>query len=103
MFLKVITVGVVKAWNLGDKGKTVSLYIHLLYGPIYRCCVSAPTDPGPGYMIMDAGRTRGTAPIPIRNTKEVGYMDMGPSSQTLPTVKEGGSKLDYQSLYVPPR
>ncbi|XP_071143039.1 insulin receptor substrate 1-B-like [Mytilus edulis] len=32
-----------------------------------------------------------TAPIPIRSTKQSAYMDMGPSSQPLAPVKEGGS------------
>ena len=47
-------------------------------------------------MVMGPGRT--TAPIPIHQTKEAtGYMDMMASgltsqTQTLPTVKESGSK-----------
>ncbi|XP_060564287.1 uncharacterized protein LOC132723566 isoform X2 [Ruditapes philippinarum] len=54
-----------------------------------------PTDPGPGYVMMDGAWVRTTAPIPIRVNKEPGYMDMGPSSQPLPTVKESGSGEAY--------
>ncbi|KAJ8321793.1 hypothetical protein KUTeg_000264 [Tegillarca granosa] len=37
-------------------------------------------------------------PISIRPVKEPGYMDMAPSSQPLPTVKEGGSKYSIIKL-----
>ena len=55
-----------------------------------------PAPENTGYMVMGPGRT--TAPIPIHQTKEAtGYMDMMASgltsqTQTLPTVKESGSK-----------
>ena len=48
-----------------------------------------------GYIPMGAGhvgRLATSAPIPIRQPKEPGYMEMGPSSQPLPQIKEGGSK-----------
>ncbi|KAL4218313.1 Isoleucine--tRNA ligase [Mactra antiquata] len=54
-----------------------------------------PTDPGPGYVIMDGAWVRPSAPIAIRSNKEPGYMDMGPASQPLPTVKESGSGEAY--------
>lgn len=40
-----------------------------------------------------------TAPIPIRSTKQSAYMDMGPSSQPLAPVKEGGSKSNSLGIY----
>lgn len=56
-------------------------------------------DPGPGYVPMDGAWTRSpAAPIPCRSGKDASYLDMGvmcPSSQTLPTVKEGGSGEAY--------
>lgn len=51
-----------------------------------------------GYIPMGAGhavKLTASAPIPIRQPKEPGYMEMGPSSQPLPQIKEGGSKLHW--------
>ncbi|XP_062580764.1 insulin receptor substrate 2-A-like [Saccostrea cucullata] len=51
-----------------------------------------------GYIPMGAGhagRIAASAPIPIRQPKEPGYMEMGPSSQPLPQIKEGGSGEAY--------
>eukprot|EP00105_Crassostrea_gigas_P026857 XP_011447957.1 PREDICTED: insulin receptor substrate 1-B isoform X3 [Crassostrea gigas] len=51
-----------------------------------------------GYIPMGTGhavRLTASAPIPIRQPKEPGYMEMGPSSQPLPQIKEGGSGEAY--------
>lgn len=51
-----------------------------------------------GYIPMGTGhavRLTASAPIPIRQPKEPGYMEMGPSSQPLPQIKEGGSKVHW--------
>ncbi|XP_055995968.1 mucin-2-like isoform X2 [Ostrea edulis] len=59
---------------------------------------AALTQTNSGYISMGAGHTGRiavSAPIPIRQNKEPGYMEMGPSSQPLPQIKEGGSGEAY--------
>lgn len=56
-----------------------------------------------GYIPMGTGhavRLTASAPIPIRQPKEPGYMEMGPSSQPLPQIKEGGSKVHWSPLQI---
>ena len=67
---------------------------------LFSVIIATPVSSG-GYLMMGpvSGRSPGSNPIPIRAGKEPGmYMEMGPSSQPLPTVKESGSK--WTVLYL---
>ncbi|KAK3087074.1 hypothetical protein FSP39_001278 [Pinctada imbricata] len=64
---------------------------------LFSMITATPVSSG-GYLMMGpvSGRSPGSNPIPIRAGKEPGmYMEMGPSSQPLPTVKESGSGEAY--------